>query len=137
MNMEARVGVVVEGGQRALNTAHGSVVETGTRKFLRQQQQQQQQQQHQSINAAKRSLNQQSQIGTVQQLLAGGIAGAFSKTCTAPLARLTILFQVNFLGLVGIFFTLILLVDCIFSLFCCQGLIFLVEFKHSTMILFD
>ncbi|KAG2690677.1 hypothetical protein I3843_09G196100 [Carya illinoinensis] len=85
MNMEARVGVVVEGGQRALSSAHGSVVD---RKFL----QQQQQQQH---SRGKHSPNHQSQIGTVQQLLAGGIAGAFSKSCTAPLARLTILFQVQ------------------------------------------
>lgn len=40
------------------------------------------------------SVHQQAQIGTVNQLLVGGIASAFSKTCTAPLARLTILFQV-------------------------------------------
>ncbi|XP_031741674.1 mitochondrial substrate carrier family protein B isoform X2 [Cucumis sativus] len=81
MQTEARVSVMMEGGQRALSSAHGGVVsvEGGTRNFAPKKQQ---------------SL-QQSQIGTVSQLLSGGVAGAFSKTCTAPLARLTILFQVQ------------------------------------------
>ncbi|CAN8254612.1 unnamed protein product [Cochlearia groenlandica] len=99
--MEARAGVVVEGGQRALNTAtasavHNTVVDAGNRKLLQQQQPQNQtqntHQQHQQ--SSKQSLNQK-QGGSVAHLIAGGISGAFSKTCTAPLARLTILFQIQ------------------------------------------
>ncbi|WOL14974.1 mitochondrial substrate carrier family protein B-like isoform X1 [Canna indica] len=43
----------------------------------------------------RQQLQQPAHIGAVAHLISGGVAGAFSKTCTAPLSRLTILFQVQ------------------------------------------
>lgn len=71
MQNEARVGVVEGGGPAHKLVAH-----------------QQRPLQHHG-----------SQIGEVCQLIAGGVAGAVSKTCTAPLARITILFQVIILSI--------------------------------------
>ncbi|KAK4761294.1 hypothetical protein SAY87_006187 [Trapa incisa] len=89
MQTEARVGVVMEGGQRTISSGHASLaaVDGVSLKCSGKRRPQQPQQ--------------QVPIGIVSQLLSGGVAGAFSKTCTAPLARLTILFQVQGMHLDG------------------------------------
>ncbi|XP_064983928.1 uncharacterized protein LOC108951345 [Musa acuminata AAA Group] len=93
MQTEAPVGVVLDGGGlMALSCGHdGGVgaVDGGVRRYATHDpRQNHQRRQH-------RQLQHQPQIGTVAHLIAGGVAAAVSKTCTAPLAPLTILFQMS------------------------------------------